>query len=335
MLSGGSKTTQYVEELHDSGVHLEDLYIHVIVEAVLIIPTILGNSLILISITKFPSLRSRSNILIANLAVSDLLVGAILIPFDIVGMLWQELSGDQWFCLLELSLYACLLGASVLNNFVISVERFSVICCPLWYARRFRTRLLRILVAAVWIIIIIVSFLPFLGLKRTWPFPTPCSSDFVYTLEYKASLSLLIVTSLIVSFILYGCVMKTAVRQVKKTMSAVENRKLSKYANRTWLMMAIFGMFVICWCPYVILVTLSAFIHLKHLFRIRKWTTLLGLFNSSLNWIIYGLMNTRFRKAFICILTCNCDVNFSRVAATDSYINPSHRKSLGLSQTKL
>ena len=328
MLSGGEKTALYLEELHYSGVHLEDRYVHVIIESIIIIPTIFGNLLLLICIGKFRSLRSRSNILIANLAVADFLVGALLIPSDIAGMLLQDLSGDEFFCLVELSMYTCLLGASVLNNFVISLERFFVICCPLWYARNFRRKVLYFLVASLWIVIIIVSALPFFGLKRKWPFPTPCSSDFVFTLEYKVFISLLIVSTLIASFILYGCVMKTAVDQLKKTLSSVENRHVRKYAKRTWLMMAIFGVFVLCWSPYVILVTLTAFYHVKHLFRIRKWMTLLGLFNSGLNWIVYGLMNRRFRKAFICILTCRCDVNFSLVATTDPFVKPQTRKSV-------
>ena len=326
-LSGGNKTFLYLKELHGSGVHLEDRYIHVTTEAILIIPTIVGNLLILISIAKFPSLRSRSNVLIANLAVADLLVGAILIPCDIIGMVWRELSGDKWFCVLELSLYACLLGASVFNNFVISLERFSIICCPLWYARKFRKKMLRVIVVTLWVVIILISFLPVFGVKREWDVPVPCSSDFVYTHEYKTMFGLLISTVLVASFILYGCVMHVAFGQLKKTMGSVENRHLRKYAKRTWLMMAIFGTFVACWAPYVVLVTLTTFQHLKQLFRVRAWTVLLGLFNSSLNWIIYGLMNTRFRKAFICLLTCKCDVNFSRVAATDLYVNPVNRKS--------
>ena len=327
MLSGGNKTFLYLKELHGSGVYLEDLYIHVVTEAILIIPTIVGNLLILISIAKFPPLRSRSNILIANLAVADLLVGAILMPCEIIGKLWRELSSDKWFCSLELSLYACLLGASVFNNFVISLERFSVICCPLWYVRRFRKKMLHEIVVTLWVVIIVISCLPFFGVKRVWDFPTPCSSDFVYTQEYKTMMSLLIVSVLVASFILYGCVMHVAFGQLKKTMGSVENRHLRKYAKRTWLMMAIFGTFVVCWSPYVVLETLTTFHHAKDLFRIRIWTVLLGLFNSSLNWIIYGLMNKRFRKAFICILTCRCDVNFSHVAAADPYINPMRRKS--------
>ena len=213
------------------------------------------------------------------------------------------------------------------NNFVISLERFNVICCPLWYTRRFRKKMLHVIVVTLWVVIFVISFLPIFGVKREWNFPTLYSSDFVYTQEYKTMLSLLIVAVLVASFILYGCVMHVAFGHLKKTMVSVENRHLRKYAKRTWLMIAIFGTFVVCWSPYVVLVTLTTFHHAKELCRIRGWTALLGLFNSSLNWIIYGLMNRRFRKAFICIFTCRCDVNFSRVAATDSYINLMLRKS--------
>ena len=334
MFNWESENSSLVEEFHKSGVYMEDLYIHVIMEAVMVLPTMFGNLLILISIAKFPTLRSRSNILIANLAIADLLVGAILIPCDIVSMLWHRLSSDEWFCVFELSLYVCLLGASVLNNFVMSLERFTVICCPLWYARRFRRWVLYLVVAIIWLVIVTVSFLPFFGMKRTWPSPRPCSPDFIYTLEYKILIHLLIVCTLLASFIMYGCVMRTTLSQLKKTISSVENKRIKRYAKRTWLMMVVFGLFVICWSPYVVLVLSTAFCQVKYLLRIRNWATLLGLLNSALDWIVYGLMNRRFRKAFKYLLTCRWNVNFSRVAATDPYINPDSRRTTVLRHTK-
>lgn len=329
-----TKPAFYLEELHNPGVYLEDLYIHVILEAVIIIQSVLGNLLILISIGKFPSLRNRSNVLIANLAVADLLVGVILIPLDMVGILWQELSANEWFCLVELSVYTCLLGASVLNSFVISLERFTVICCPLWYERRFKARLLHILVATMWIVAVTVACIPLFGFRRTMPLPAACSSDYIYKLEYKTLLSLISIPTIVATCIMYGCVMRTAISQLKKTMSSVENRKLRKYAKRTWLMLITFAVFVMCWAPYVALVTLAIFKDYKHLLRIRQWTTLLGLFNSGMNWIIYGLMNRRFRRAFKYILTCRCNVNFSRLSATDSFVNPTYHRTTRLKRQR-
>ena len=317
-----------IKEFQGSGVFFEDLYTHVILEIILIVPTILGNILILMSIAKFPTLRSRSNILIANLAIADLFVGGILIPFDIANIFCHVVTSNTWYCVLELSLYVCLLGASVLNNFVMSLERFTVICCPLWYARRFTRRILYLIVVIIWIIIVTVSSLPLFGLKQTWSFPMPCTPKFIYTKCYHLVIHGLLVVTLLASFIMYGCVMKTTLCQLKKTMTSVENKRIQKYAKRTWLMMIVFGLFVICWAPYVVIVITSTFYHSTNLERARNWATLLGLLNSTMDWVVYGLINRRFRKAFTCILTCRCDINFSRLAATDPYIKDSRKTTI-------
>ena len=317
-----NRTKIHMDEFR--GLYLDEIYIHVILEILIIIPTILGNILILISVSKFPSLRSRSNILIANLGVADLFVGFILIPINVMDMLWKDVSSEDLLCFLELSLFTCFLTASVFNNFVISLERFCFICFPLWYARKFKKHLLYILVAVMWSLAVAISAVPYFGLQRHPDFLTPCSVDFAYKTEYVMFLSAVIVSSILLSFSMYGCVIKTALSQLGKTKSSRKNRKLRRYAKRTWIMMVIFIVFVICWTPYVVLVILGVFSAItRRLLRIRQWTKLIGLFNSGVNWIIYGLMNTRF----VCILTCNCDVNFSRLSATDSIINPTIRKS--------
>lgn len=323
-----NSTTIELGVIRDTGLNSNEIYVHVILEIFIVIPTILGNLLILVSISKFPSLRSRSNILIANLGVADLCVGCILIPINVADLLWKNLSSQELLCFLELSLFTCFLTASVYNNFVISLERFCIICCPLWYARKFRKSLLYVLVAAMWLLAVAVSVVPFFRLRRNLDFRVPCSVDFVYKTEYVTFLSSLIVSSVLASFSMYGCVIKTALFQLGKTKSSARNRKLRRYAKRTWVMMLIFVVFVVCWAPYVVLVILGVFYTIsRRLLRIRQWTKLIGLFNSGVNWIIYGLMNTRFRRAFKCILTCHCDVNFSRLSATDSIINPTIRRS--------
>jgi hypothetical protein len=62
-----------------------------VIEAILIVPMLFGNSLILFSIARFRRLRTRMNILVANLSVSDFLVGLIIIPYDISFVMVEDL----------------------------------------------------------------------------------------------------------------------------------------------------------------------------------------------------------------------------------------------------
>ena len=54
--------------------------------------TVVGNSLVCFSVYHFPRLRKPSNYLIVSLAVSDLLVGALSIPFSIA----QTVNGERF-----------------------------------------------------------------------------------------------------------------------------------------------------------------------------------------------------------------------------------------------
>lgn len=103
----------------------------VVIELIIILPTIIGSSLIIVSIVTFRHLRSHMHILVANLALADLLVGSVLIPMDLV-LMNGDLSNKN-ICLVNMSLSIAFLLASVLNLLLISLERYMAIVHPLTY----------------------------------------------------------------------------------------------------------------------------------------------------------------------------------------------------------
>ncbi|XP_052268575.1 alpha-2A adrenergic receptor-like [Dreissena polymorpha] len=92
-------------------------------EAVLFVPTVFGNVLILISIGRFRRLQTPLNGLVGNLAVSDLVTVLILTPGHIVGA-FLELNRVRAFCLFYLSSNAAFLLVSLLTMLAISMERY-------------------------------------------------------------------------------------------------------------------------------------------------------------------------------------------------------------------
>ena len=96
--------------------------------------TILGNILVCIAVAIVRKLRTPSNLLIVSLAVSDLLVAILDMPFAAVYEVMDNWVLGQVACDTWTSLDVLLCTASILNLCMISIDRYFVITKPLQYA---------------------------------------------------------------------------------------------------------------------------------------------------------------------------------------------------------
>ena len=117
----------------------EDTYTHLVgitsIESITVIPTILLNALVIFAVTTRPPLRTKSNILLACLAVTDLFTGLVPKPLALAVSITRIL-GVGKFCTLEkvfvISLF--LAGFASLTHLVlISIDRYVAIKDPLRY----------------------------------------------------------------------------------------------------------------------------------------------------------------------------------------------------------
>lgn len=99
---------------------------------IFLLTTFLGNSTILITIWKTSALHSAANILLANLAVSDLAVGLLLEPFFIVHILTTVKYSEIVF-LLYIIVGAFLSVASFITVTAIGIERLLALRLHLRY----------------------------------------------------------------------------------------------------------------------------------------------------------------------------------------------------------
>lgn len=128
--------------------------------ALLIVWTLLGNLTVCAAVYRYRHLRAKvTNIFIVSLALSDLLVAVLVMPWKAVA----EVAGF-WpfgsFCKTWLSCDIMCSTASILNLCVISVDRYWAISSPFCYERSMNKRVAYGMIGVTWTVSVVISFVP-------------------------------------------------------------------------------------------------------------------------------------------------------------------------------
>lgn len=144
------------------------IYVTVILTSIIngltALTAVFGNAVFLFVFLKVTSIRTPSNILLACLSVTDLLVGIIVQPTSVARRILE--ANDIHDCALRVT-YAFFgflsSGASFLNIGLISIDRCIAICCPFWYEISATGRSHCTIVLTMWFIWAAITVLPFAG----------------------------------------------------------------------------------------------------------------------------------------------------------------------------
>lgn len=282
-----------------------------VVSAVLMAPTVFGSTLILYCVCKYPGLRTKMNGLIVNLAIADLLVGLVVFPYNMAAILIPSINKGKITCLLKHSFYTTFIGASILNMFIISLERYSAVMSPLKYHINYSTKRLKRYCIAGWSTSVTLGILPLMG-WNTWSLDQPCFSKCVLHEGYIALALSIYIPAIIITILQYILVIRKVFKYVihKKTITEGTVRPSINDKNilKTKLMIIVFGIFAICWAPYALNTILQTYFLTKNaeLGKLETYFGFLGVFNCAVNWIIYGVLNKRMKRAFKLALCCKC-----------------------------
>ncbi|KAH0955954.1 hypothetical protein HN011_008374 [Eciton burchellii] len=112
--------------------------------------SIVGNSLVLITLAKNKRMRTVTNVYLLNLAVSDLLLGVFCMPFTLLGQILKNFVFGLTMCKLISYFQAVSVSVGVWTLVAISLERYFAICRPL-KSRRWQTQFHAYkMIAVVW-----------------------------------------------------------------------------------------------------------------------------------------------------------------------------------------
>ncbi|XP_006815525.1 G-protein coupled receptor 161-like [Saccoglossus kowalevskii] len=268
--------------------------------------TIAGNLIAIIVIWRTKEFREVTRILMANLAVTDLLVGVLILPCIIhtaatkswiFGNIWCQFTGFN-------NLLLCSVSAMSLT--AVSYERYIAIVYSLRYIDLLTLKRSVIVVAVIWLSAAVGASVPFFGIGKYKYFDNRLTCG----LDYKDNL-VFTVTVIVFYFVLpvswmfyiYYHIFKTARRHARSVHALIISLPghnigfSSKERKATSTIVIIIGVYLLTWTPATIvqIISLSAStISIPP--EVDTVTTCLLFLNSACNPWIYCGMNAVFRQ---------------------------------------
>ncbi|XP_029012070.1 trace amine-associated receptor 13c-like [Betta splendens] len=287
--------------------HSEAMLIYVLVSCISLLTASL-NLLVIVSISHFRQLHTPTNLLLLSLAVSDFLVGLIVMPFQII------LIEPCWFlgnllCVLYYFLPFITVYSSVTNMVLISVDRYVAICDPLRYSTIMSQLRVKHCVLLSWVYCLFYSFmLLYDNIKQPGRFNS-CFGECVISVNGAVDLVLGFIIPISAIIILYVRVFVVAVSQARSMRSHVAAVKLQRSltvtvqsselkAARTLGVVVV--VFLMCYCPFYC-ISLSGYNLM--IGSSSNSIAFVLYFNSCLNPVIYVFFYRWFRKSIKLIVT--------------------------------
>ncbi|XP_046900188.1 D(5)-like dopamine receptor [Hypomesus transpacificus] len=316
---------------------------------ILIVSTLLGNTLVCAAVIKFRHLRSKaSNSFVISLAVSDLFVSVLVMPWKAVSeVAGYWLFGDFCDTWIAFDIMGCTI--SIFNLCIISMDRYWAISSPFRYQRKMTQRFAFVITGMAWTLSILISFIP---VKLNWHKAETENSmldnpDKIEVCDASLNKTYAISSSLISFYIplviMVGAytriyrIARTQIQLISSLHSVVEHAQNQQYTNDENSLKTLFkkttkafktlsilmGVFVFGWLPFFVLNCIVPFCNINKLgdplcvsnttFNTFVW---FRLATSSLNPVIYAF-NADFRKAYLTILGCNIYHSMPTVEAVD------------------
>ncbi|XP_071387896.1 trace amine-associated receptor 1-like [Centroberyx affinis] len=270
--------------------------------------TTCGNLLVIISIIYFKQLHTPTNYLILSLAVSDLLVGALVLPFSMalsVSSCWYL---ADVICQVGRSLDTSLTTSSILNLCFISTDRYYAVCQPLRYRAKINVHVAMIMILVSWGVSVLggisIIFMGFSQGKcegRCFIFHIPISS--IMGCIFSFYLPGIVMLSIYLKIFLVAqrqalSIQNTNCQSIK---SGASVSKMERKATKT--LAIVMGVFLICWTPFFLCVTFQPLSNDSIPVPVIETLSWLAMSNSMLNPFVYAFFYSWFRAAFRMIIS--------------------------------
>ncbi|XP_004611588.2 histamine H2 receptor isoform X1 [Sorex araneus] len=290
-----------------------------VVLILLIVITVAGNVVVCLAVGLNRRLRSLTNCFIVSLAITDLLLGLLVLPFSALYQLTFAWDLGRAFCDIYTSLDVMLCTASILNLFMISLDRYCAVTDPLRYPVRVTPARVAAALVFIWAVSITLSFLSIhLGWNsrhhRGAAAAAPGPQDAARTCKVEVNLVYGLVDGLVTFYlpllvmcVTYYRIFRIAREQARRIQQGGSWQAATVREHKaTVTLAAVMGAFVVCWFPYFSVFLYRGLMGDGGINQVLEAVVLwLGYANSALNPILYGALNRDFRTAYQQLFRCS------------------------------
>lgn len=305
--------------------------------------SVVGNLLVCYIVYQKPAMRSAINILLATLAMADVLTAALCMPFTVISLIAQSWIFGEAFCQINAVLFSFLVTEGTFVLLTISVDRFMII------VRRKDTltpRKAKMYILISWVVSLAVVLPPIFGWGK-YGFDLgqiQCSLEWPSRGKLDLSYGLFFFTSTFcIPLLLMGYCFVSILRTVRRNSTRIQNHppvpggvmtKMHRpgkmnidYSFKTrafTTILILFILFVICGLPYTVIRFHLLFKgyadSLSYIADVVVF--LIAYLNSTLKPIIYYIRISKFREACLDIMPSWCHVPHCLPGRTMRRIRP-------------
>ncbi|AWO97528.1 Cholecystokinin type 1 receptor [Scophthalmus maximus] len=223
--------------------------VRIVLYSLIFLLSVLGNSLIIAVLVRNRRMRTVTNLFLLSLAVSDLMVSLVCVPFTLIPNLMRDFVFGTGMCKLVMYFMGVSVSISTFNLVAISLERYSAICNPLtsraWQTKSHAAKV----ITATWVASFILmlpypissALKPFTRLNNStghmcrlvWP------NDIIQQSWYVSLLLLLFLIPGIVMMTAYGLISMELYRGIRFELSSRKSSRGVSVSISTFNLVAI------------------------------------------------------------------------------------------------
>ena len=287
--------------------------------------TVLGNALTILAVLTHRKLKTKTNAFIVSLAIADLCVSLLVMPFGI----YQQLNNKVWLlgdtlCRLSASLDVMLCTVSIFHLSCLAVDRYLAICRPFLH-ERLTVRVIVGMLVFCWLSPVFISFLPIMNgwneagiedyLHCAFPPEAPVCV-FIVNIPFAVVCSLIafyvpVAFMAVCNMKIYMAASKQAhqIRTLEEAgahnhMNHTKRKKFHHETKAAKTLGIIMGCFSVCWFPFFIMNVIDPVVGYRIPYIPWMVALWLGYINSMMNPVLYFFFNRHFNYAFRRLLHC-------------------------------